>query len=60
MTDIQLILALPSVLCLVVALAGVLINNSRLSETNAHITELRLHMDRRFDDMQDRWRGRLG
>jgi hypothetical protein len=47
MTDIQaLILALPSVL------VGILINNSRLSD-------LRAHMDNRFDDMRETWRSEL-
>jgi hypothetical protein len=50
MTDTQvLILALPSVLSVVAVLVGILINNSRLSD-------LRSHMDNRFDDMRDTWR----
>ena len=45
MTDTQmLILALPSVVSIVVVLVGILLNNSRLSD-------LRSHMDRRFDDI---------
>jgi hypothetical protein len=53
MTDIQaLILALPSVLSIVAVLVGILINNSRLSD-------LRGHMDNRFDDMRDTWRAEL-
>jgi hypothetical protein len=53
MTDIQaFILALPSVLSIVAVLVGILINNSRLSD-------LRSHMDNRFDDMRDTWRAEL-
>ena len=33
-------------------LIGILINNSRLND-------LRSHMDARFDDMRDMWRGEL-
>ena len=50
----------------VVVLVGILLNNSRLGDTNARITELRSHMDNkfahvdnRFDDMPDMWRTEL-
>ena len=65
MTDTQmLILALPSVLSIVVVLVGILLNNSRLGDVNARITELRSqtwttsspHVDRRLNDSRDRWR----
>jgi hypothetical protein len=71
MTDIQvLILALPSVLSVVAVLVGILINNSRLGDVNARISEmrtelrssvsdLRSHVDYRFDDMRDTWRAEL-
>ena len=60
MTDTQMfIVALPSELSVIVALVGILINNSQLRDLNARITELRSHMDNRFDDMRDRWRGEL-
>jgi hypothetical protein len=60
MTDIQLaIIALPSVLSIVAVLVGILINNSRLGDTNSRISELRSHMDNRFDDMRDTWRAEL-
>jgi hypothetical protein len=60
MTDTQmLILALPSVLSVVMVLVGILINNSRLADMNARISELRSHMDNRFDDMRDMWRSEL-
>jgi hypothetical protein len=60
MTDIQIvILALPSVLSIVAVLVGILINNSRLGDTNSRISDLRSHMDARFDDMRDTWRAEL-
>lgn len=60
MTDIQIaILALPSVLSIVAVLVGILINNSRLGDTNSRISDLRSHMDSRFDDMRDTWRAEL-
>ena len=60
MTDTQMIvLALPSVLSVVVVLVGILINNSRLGDMNSRISELRSHMDNRFDDMRDMWRSEL-
>jgi len=67
MTDTQiLIVVLPSVLSVIVVLLGILINNSRLGDMNTRITELRSHMDnkfahvdQRFDDMRDMWRGEL-
>jgi hypothetical protein len=60
MTDTQmLIIALPSVLSVVMVLVGILINNSRLGDMNARISELRSHMDNRFDDMRDMWRSEL-
>ncbi len=60
MTDTQmLILALPSVLSVVMVLVGILLNNSRLADMNARISELRSHMDNRFDDMRDMWRSEL-
>jgi hypothetical protein len=60
MTDIQIaILALPSVLSIVAVLVGILINNSRLGDTNSRISDLRSHMDSRFDDMRDTWRSEL-
>jgi hypothetical protein len=58
------------VLSVVVVLVGILINNSRLGDLNArmsdlrselrgNISELRSHMDNRFDDMRDTWRAEL-
>ena len=61
-----LTIALAAVPNMLAVLAGILINNSRLSDTNARITDLRSHMDsrfndvdRRFDEMRDLWRSEL-
>jgi hypothetical protein len=61
-----LTIALAAVPNMLAVLAGILINNSRLSDTNARISELRTHMDsrfndvdRRFDEMRDLWRSEL-
>jgi hypothetical protein len=60
MTNTQvIILALPAVLSVVAALVGIMVNNSRLGDLNARISDLRAHMDNRFDDMRDRWRAEL-
>ena len=53
MTDIQILtIALASVPSVVAVLVGILVNNSWL-------TDLRTHMDNRFDDMLDTWRAEL-
>jgi hypothetical protein len=61
-----LTIALAAVPNMLAVLAGILINNARLSDTNARIGELRSHMDsrfndvdRRFDEMRDLWRSEL-
>jgi hypothetical protein len=60
MTDTQiLILALPSVLSVIAVLLGILINNSRLSDLRSHMDNQFSHVDQRFDDMRDMWRGEL-
>jgi hypothetical protein len=74
MGDRQLLtIALAAVPTMLAVLVGILINNSRLSDTNARIgdtnlsiRELRGHMDtrfndvdRRFDEMRDLWRSEL-
>jgi hypothetical protein len=58
--------ALAAVPNMLAVLAGILINNSRLTDTNTRISELRAHMDarfndvdRRFDEMRDLWRSEL-
>jgi hypothetical protein len=67
MGDIQILsIALAGVPSMLAVLVGILINNSRLSDTNSRIGELRGHMDsrfndvdRRFDEMRDLWRSEL-
>jgi len=59
MSDTQLLtiaLAAPTILAVLV---GILINNSRLNDTNTRIADLRLHVDTRFDEMRDLWRAEL-
>ena len=52
-------LALATVPTVLTVLIGILINNSRLSEVNARIGDLRSHMDSRFDDMRTTWQSEL-
>jgi len=53
MSETQLLtIALAAAPTMLAVLVGILINNSRL-------TDLRIHMDARFDDMRDTWRGEL-
>jgi hypothetical protein len=59
-------IALASVPTMLTVLVGILINNSRLSDMNTGIGELRSHMDsrfngvdRRFEEMKDLWRSEL-
>jgi hypothetical protein len=59
-------IALASVPTMLSVLVGILINNSRLSDVNTRIGELRSHMDsrfngvdRRFEEMNDLWRSEL-
>ena len=60
MSDTQLLtIALAVVPNMLAVLVGILINNSRLSDTNMRIGELRMHMDTRFDEMRDLWRSEL-
>ncbi len=40
-------------------MVGILINKSRLSDVNNRISDLRSHMDNRFDDMKETWRAEL-
>ena len=61
-----LTIALAAVPNMLAVLGGILINNSRLGDTNARIADLRSHMDsrfndvdRRFDEMRDLWRSEL-
>jgi hypothetical protein len=59
MTDIQTTIVLASLPNVIAVMIGILINNARLSDTNARITDLRAHMDNRFDDMKNMWRSEL-
>ena len=60
MGDTQLLtIALASVPTMLAVLVGILINNSRLNDTNARIGDLRGHVDVRFDEMRDLWRSEL-
>ncbi len=53
MTETQILaIALASVPSVIAVLVGIMINNSRLSD-------LRAHMDARFDDMRETWRSEL-
>lgn len=61
-----LTIALAAAPTMLAVLVGMLINNSRLNDTNARISELRGHMDtrfndvdRRFDEARDLWRSEL-
>lgn len=48
-----LTIALAAVPNMLAVLAGILINNSRLNDTHARISDLRAHVDHRFDEMRD-------
>jgi hypothetical protein len=52
-------IALASVPTMLTVLMGILINNSRLSDVNARINDLRSHMDSRFDEMRATWHSEL-
>lgn len=61
-----LTIALAAVPTMLAVLVGILVNNSRLNDTNARIADLRVHMDSRFGDidsrlseMRDLWRSEL-
>ena len=57
MRDTQLLtIALAAAPAMFAVLVGILINNSRLNDTNTRIGELRVHIDSRFDEMRDLWR----
>jgi hypothetical protein len=64
--DVSMQTALSVVIPTVTVLVGILINNSRLSDMNNRIGELRAHMDarfhavdQRFDDLKETWRSEL-
>jgi len=60
MSDTQpLTIALAAAPTMLAVLVGILINNSRLNDTNTRIGEMRAHVDSRFDEMRDLWRAEL-
>jgi hypothetical protein len=60
MNDTQILTVVLAVVPNVLAvLAGILINNSRFTDVNARISDLRAHVDTRFDEMRDTWRAEL-
>ena len=60
MNDTQIFtIVLASVPTTLAVLIGILLNNSRLSDTNARIADLHADMDRRFDEMKETWRSEL-
>ena len=60
MSDTQVLtIALAAAPTMLAVLVGILINNSRLNDTNTRIGEMRAHVDSRFDEMRDLWRAEL-
>jgi hypothetical protein len=56
MNDVQILtVALAALPTMLTVLVGILINNSRLSDTNAGIADLRAHVDSRFNDVDRRF-----
>jgi hypothetical protein len=60
MSDTSLLtIALAAVPTMLAVLAGILINNSRLTDLRGHIDTRFNDVDRRFDEMRDLWRSEL-
>jgi hypothetical protein len=60
MSDTQLLtIALAAAPAMLAVLVGVLINNSRLSDLRGHMDSRFNDVDRRFDEMRDLWRAEL-
>ena len=60
MTDSQILtIVLASVPNVLAVLMGILINNARLTDLRAHIDTRFEAVDRRFDEMRDMWRSEL-
>jgi hypothetical protein len=56
MNDQQILtIALASAPTMLTVLVGILINNARLSDLNNRMTELRLHIDARFNQVDARF-----
>ncbi len=54
-----LTIALAAVPNMLAVLAGILINNSRLTDLRSHMDARFNDVDRRFDEMRDLWRSEL-
>jgi hypothetical protein len=60
MDNTQLLtIALAAVPNMLAVLAGILINNSRLTDLRGHMDTRFNDVDRRFDEMRDLWRSEL-
>jgi hypothetical protein len=60
MSDTQLLtIALAAVPTMLAVLVGILINNSRLTDLRGHMDTRFNDVDRRFDEMRDLWRSEL-
>ncbi len=60
MSDSQLLtIALAAVPTMLTVLVGILINNARLTDLRVHIDGQFRDVDRRFDEMRDLWRSEL-
>jgi hypothetical protein len=60
MSDTQLLtIALAAAPTMLAVLVGVLINNSRLTDLRSHMDARFNGVDRRFDEMRDLWRAEL-
>jgi hypothetical protein len=60
MGDIQILtIALASVPTMLIVLVSIHINNSRLSDLRSHVDHRFDGVDRRFDEMRDLWRSEL-
>jgi hypothetical protein len=60
MTDTNILtIALAAVPTMLAVLVGILINNSRLTDLRGHMDTRFNDVDRRFDEMRDLWRSEL-
>jgi hypothetical protein len=60
MGDTQILsIALAAVPTMLAVLVGILINNSRLTDLRGHMDTRFNDVDRRFDEMRDLWRSEL-
>ena len=60
MTDTQIFtIALATVPTMLTVLVGILINNARLSDLRGHMDSRFNEVDRRFDEMKEVWRSEL-